>query len=380
MLQRTFLLIGLLIIAGCTIGKPSQPKPRDTSTVGEAEIRLMIERFGPVIHLRNDEKYLMDDPEYVLDHGASLAWGKVTGDDYKSFRCEVKESRPTSAATLIDDARKAGAAIQALPDATDFRYWIKINDGATGGNMNRAQALVRAIPFDKHSTEIQFWLFYPFNGPGRVKISAASTISDDTWLKQAGRHYGDWENVSIVVSNTATELRSVYMSRHRKGETFHLSDDGTYRSVARPGTKLEIAGTEFLGNIYEAHPVVYSAISSHAHYPSAGNHIYERVFSFKWRTGLIIHGTAAVDLFDRTEAGRTFRTWDDGNYRIVSSDMPGYRVTEPDWLTFDGRWGQPERLRDKIEFGIEIPFHVYDEVGSGPTGPVMKPKWRSTFR
>jgi hypothetical protein len=126
--------------------------------------------------------------------------------------------------------------------------------------------------------------------------------------------------------------------------------------------------------MYRAHPVVYSAVSSHAHYPRAGNHNYQRVFSKKW--GL---GTASADLFDRTEAGRPFRTYEADRHRIISSDLPNFSVTEPGWLAFDGRWGQPEKLADKIKFGV-IPAYTHKEVGRGPTGPKKKSEWNGAFR
>ncbi|MBN1419587.1 MAG: Vps62-related protein [Planctomycetes bacterium] len=374
MLQRTSLVLGLLILSGCTIGRPAPLPPRETADVSEDDVKLMIARFGPVIYLRDDEAFVMDDPEYILDHGTSLCWGIVDDASYSSFGCTGVRSKPTSSETLLDDVRAAGEVIRSTPDAGKYKCWLNINDAWKAGNLNRAKALVRVLPSGKHWTEIQFWFFYPFNGPGRVRIRAASRIGDDNWLRQCGRHYGDWELVSIIVSNTATELVSVYMSRHSGGEVFHQREDGTYRSASRPGVGLEIEGPGFLQDMYKAHPIVYSAISSHAHYPSAGNHYYERVFSQRW--GL---GTASADLFDRTEAGRPFRTYEPGRYRIISSDLPNVSVDEPRWLDFDGRWGQYEKLSDKIHFGA-IPTYTYEGVGKGPTGPKKKAEWMGAFR
>jgi hypothetical protein len=377
MVKNTCIILGLLILSGCGIirlGEPPQPPPRDMADVSEQDVRLMIARFGPLIYLRNDEKYLMDDPEYILDHGASLSWGRVDNPhSYDSFSVTGVQSRPTSSDTLLFDVQAVRDSIQSLPDAERYKYWLSINDAWKAGSLRRAKALVRVLPNGRDSTELQFWFFYPFNGPGRVEICASSKMCDDNWLSQAGRHYGDWELVSIIVSNTATQLHSVYMSRHRGGETFHRWEDGTYRSTSRSGNRLGFT-VPFLEDMWIKHPIVFSAVSSHAHYASAGNHNYKRVFSKYY-----LFGTASADLFDRTDKGRAFRTYEPNSYRIISSDLPGFRVTEPKWLAFDGHWGQYEKLADKIKFGV-IPTYTYKEIGNGVPGPKMKGEWASSFR
>ncbi len=378
MFRKTYIILGLLILSGCggviTIGEPPQPPPMDTASVSEQDIRLMIARFGPVIYLRGDEKYLMDDPEYVLDFGASLSWGRVDNPHtYDSFRLSEVKSRRTSSDTLLEDTRAVQDSIRSLPDVNKYKYWLSIDDARKPGNLGRAKALVHVLPYGKYSTELQFWFFYPFNGPGRVEVCASSKACDDNWLSQCGRHYGDWELVSIVVSNTATQLQSVYMSRHSGGETFQRWDDGTYRSTSNPDRRLRIFTPPFK-DMYRRHPVVFSAISSHAHYPSAGNHNYKRVFS----KGYVL-GTVSADLFDRTAEEIVFRTYELNRHQIISSDLRGFRVNEPEWLRFDGRWGQYEKLADKVKFSV-IPAYTYKEIGNGPTGPMMKNEWNGAFQ
>lgn len=377
MFQKISIILGFLIVSGCgivTIGQPPQPPPLGTPNVSEQDVRLMIARFGPLIYLHSNEKYVLDDPEYILDHGASLSWGRVDNShSYNSFRLTGVHSRPTSSDTLMEDVHAVQDSIRSLPDANKYKYWLSINDAWKAGNLRRAKALVHVLPYDKYSTELQFWLFYPFNGPGRVKVCASSKACDDNWLSQAGRHYGDWEFVSIVVSNTATQLLSVYMSRHRGGETFQRWEDGTYRSTSKPRNRLSIFIPPFK-SMYTKHPIVFSAVSSHANYPSAGNHNYERVFSKNY-----LLGTASADLFDRTDKGFAFRTYDPNRYLIISSDMPSFKVTEPKWLAFDGHWGQYEKLADRIKFGV-IPTYTFKEIGNGPTGPKMKIEWVGAFR
>jgi hypothetical protein len=367
-----FVSIGILIFAGCRIGggisaSSAQTNQRASNQLSRQDVEQMIADFGPIIYLRADERYLMDDPEYVLDNGVSLAWGIVENEGkYDSFQCRRVESMPTSSKTLMDNVNVVKDTIRSYPDGEKYKYWLQIDDRMKEGNLRRAKALIRVLPASALSTEIQFWFFYPFNGPGRVRICAASSMCDDNWLDQCGRHYSDWERVSVLISNTTNQLVSVYMSRHDGSEVFDRSDKGIFRSVSDRRRTLQLQGS---------HPVIYSAISSHAHYPNTGNHNYKRVFSKKW--GL---GTASADLFDRTAAGKEFKAYHPDYYRIISSDLPNFRVVEPDWLEFSGRWGQYEKLSDKIRFSkANIPVQTYSEVGNGPSGPKMKKEWKGDF-
>jgi hypothetical protein len=332
--------------------------------LAQEDVEELVEQYGPLLFFHPYEKYFLDEPEYVLDHGVSLAWGVVYNEDaedaYESFHVEEQDAMPTSSATLLDDVRYVEENIK--PGASDpelFKYWLHIEDDLKPGDLARGEALIRVLPLNGLFTEIQFWFFYPFNGPGRVEACSSSSCCTDNYLMQGGRHYGDWEHVSLLILNTTRELITVYMSRHASGQWLRR-----YGGVWDSG--LQFSGT---------HPIIYSAFYSHAHYPNTGKHAYERVFSYDW--GL---GTASADLFDLTGAWISFETFRPDSYRVISSALPGYQVTEPEWLQFGGRWGQYERLRDEVIWVfcgsiIDIPVYTYKEVGCGPSGPGMKTAW-----
>jgi len=335
--------------------------------LAQEDVEELVEQYGPLLFLHPSETYFLDEPEYVLDHGVSMTWGVVyneTGppglqvlpglDQESYFRVEEQDSMPTSTATLLDDVRYVEENIK--PYASEpslFKYWLYIDDGLKPGDLASGEALIRVLPVKGLFTEIQFWFFYPFNGPGRVEVCSSDGVCEDNYLNEAGRHYGDWEHVSLLIDNTTRELIMVYMSQHSSGQWFR-----------RCGGDWE-SGLQFS----DTHPIIYSAYYSHAHYPTTGKHYYGRVFSGDW--GL---GTASADLFDLTGVGVSVRTFRSGRYRVISSALPGYQVTEPEWLEFQGRWGQYEKLGDDVKFaGINLYF--YEEVGCGPSGPGMKTAW-----
>jgi len=334
----------------------------------QEDVEALVEQYGPLLYLHSGEGYFpplesywLDDPEYVLDNGVSLSWGVVYNEsDYGSFHVEEQDSMATSSATLLDDVRYVEENIK--PHASDpelFKYWLEIADEMKPGDLASAEALIRVFPVNWLFTEIQFWFFYPFNGPGRVEACGWSSCCNDTQLEEAGRHYGDWEHVSLLIDNTTRKLLTVYMSQHAGGQWFRRCG-GAWSS-----------GLEFSGT----HPIIYSAFYSHAHYPSIGTHSYKRVWSVDWWLG-----TASADLYDVTAADESFQTFQPGSYRVISSALPGYAVSEPEWLEFRGRWGQYERLSDTINipgcgFEVPIPVYTFNEVGCGPTGPKMKTAW-----
>jgi hypothetical protein len=318
-----------------------------------AAIEELVQRYGPHLYFYDSgnnydkwEDYFLDDPEYILDR-AVLVWGLVQNEwDYDSFSFTTLGSFNTSAAGLMQDVE---SYVRSSPYFSDpsFRHYLYIDDTLKPGSLDRAKALVRVRPWNWLFTDLQFWLFYPFNGPGRVEICLSG---EDCWVmhfNEGGRHYGDWEQVTLRFDNRTKELFAVYMSRHGGGQWVWRNN---FVDV------MEFDGT---------HPRIYVAKYSHAHYPNAGAHDYERVFEWDY-----LFGTASVDLRDLTNGdAEVFFTNLPGKYRIISSALPGYQVTEPEWLQFRGRWGQYEQLIQ------DVIFYDWKEVGAGPTGPAMKGSW-----
>jgi hypothetical protein len=325
-------------------------------------VHTLVQDHGPYLALSSGEPYNLDDPEIVLD-GLSLVWGLVYDEwDYGSHFFEMLGVHDTSAGTLMEDV---ATYAEADPDAgsDEFRYFLQIDDSLKPGNLNRAKALVRVRPWNWLFTDVQFWLFYPFNGPGRVRVCASGSICNHQQLTRSGRHYGDWEHVTLRFSNIEEELVAVYMSRHAAGEW-----------ITRPDFE---SGMVFVGG----HPVIYSGYYSHAMYPQPGLHYYERVFEYDYSIG-----TASGDLYDVADSsfpssGSAVELFDPRHYEIVSSALPMRPVSQPDWLNFGGRWGQYERLSEGVYFEAPPaipPIKVYtnEEVGAGPTGPPRKSAWQ----
>ena len=200
---------------------------------------------------------------------------------------------------------------------------------------------MRVLPWNTFFTDIEFWFFYPFNGPGRVH-----TPWKNYHLDIAGRHEGDWEQVTLRFLNSSKKLVSVYMSAHSGGYW--------------------VGGTDWSPLQFEgSHPKVYAAKYSHANYPDIGEapgglHLYEALVP-----------ELGVYLYDETGHLYSFDTWQEGKYQVVSADM--YPVPEPDWLCYRSRWGKYELLKEDIDFRVYT--YPFKDVGKGPEGPPTKGAW-----
>ena len=234
--------------------------------LSSSEIHGLIQQYGPKLYLKYGEDYWMDDPVWVLDHNMALCWALIADEaDYWTFDPQFPGCIPTSSQSLMDDVAHVNNDIkpnEPYNNSWMFRIWLNHSNLFPPGDMTRAKAYVHVIPWNTFFTEIQFWFFYPFNGPGRVEICIIG-ICQDIQMETNGRHYGDWEHISLRILNSTKELVAVYMSAHDKGYWFGSSAFGS--------------GLAFDGD----HPIVYSAFYSHAHYPTSVRNSTKRYLMLK---------------------------------------------------------------------------------------------------
>jgi len=208
-----------------------------------------------------------------------------------------------------------------------FDYWLNIPDELKPGKQDEAKAVVVVEHRDDQDTpdrgllHIQFWFFYGFNGPGKFHLTIGDITDVHVEIDTCGRHYGDWEHVTLELEPVGEEwrLRRVKLSRH----SFTIWKD--YLSP------LERKGIERLK--------IYVARDSHGHYERPGNHDYSHSKHVDFKLGKL-----DVWLYDMAGNGAEFATSDPSHYEIVSSDFAAHEVPEPAWLSFDGHWGQFEKL------------------------------------
>ena len=109
-----------------------------------------------------------------------------------------------------------GAQLDALIDAARVNcdlsnhLWYQdkpaLRQEVLDGDLTGAKTYVHLNHFkDQGVTDIQYWMFYGFNGPGTVDLNASICPVDPTQLDALGTHYSDWEVVHVRVNDQTLE-------------------------------------------------------------------------------------------------------------------------------------------------------------------------------
>jgi hypothetical protein len=314
-----------------------------------AQLASAISDHGPILQLHSSESFLPDDPDFVLNAPGTLVVAELVNQGYSTFNEQFLSGTTvgTSAATILNDVQPSLS--HALTGDPEFLYRLNYSQSLAGGSLSRAKSYVRVQPIDSLITELQFWVFYPWNGPGKSEAGCGSlptVVFNPTGAN--GSHFSDWENVRVRVTNKSLqnpgnyELVSVVMSRH--------------------STEEEVAAANLIYAI--GRPVIYVAKDSHAQYPSPGTHYYERVAS----TNIGIC-TAYVDLFDLTDGNNAnqLHCYQSSKYQVVSSAWPSVPTSTPDWFFFGGQWGG-FGLHSFTVTAFGQTLHTETEVANGKPG------------
>ncbi|KAL7593618.1 hypothetical protein Lser_V15G32712 [Lactuca serriola] len=301
------------------------------------QIKALIEAYSPVIYLHPDEPYLPSSVDWFFQNGALLYQRGV-------------ESKPNPVQKNGSNLPQGGS--------NDEAYWLDLpRDGSSQdrvkkGSLQDASAYFHVKPISGGLfTDIAIWVFYPFNGGGRAKVEFVNLS-----LGKFGEHVGDWEHVTLRVSNFKGELHSVFFSQHGWGQWVSASDL-EYHS----GNK----------------PVVYASLHGHASYP---------------KPGCVLLGSGGVDIGVRDDTAKSDKVMDTGVRAVViAAEYMGTTVVEPPWLNYERKWGPKidydvdkemnkvkrmmiGKLKKAFERLVEsLPREMLGE--DGPTGPKVKNSW-----
>lgn len=319
-------------------GKPS-PEPQAITTADP------VTAFAPLVHLHSAEKLMPMSADAFLKN-SWLAWAHDGGcDDWVPDGSH--RERPKDAAAdrgAFDHTRLAGPAAyehvgtdadcdevkapvfganeHTRPFDTRERprgleaqegFYLDLDDARRSGTakveMQGAQAVLAPMPVyyerlaDKvdgqPALRITYWTFYGLSQPPGSQPGTRFLV-----------HEGDWERVSVLLK--LGENQGDYLPISVRYHAHDGSRDVPWAAVKRVGTG---------GSSDSTHPVVFSAVGSHASYWRAGS--YENVF--------VAAGRRRFAVFDRA---------------IACSKCPHWRTWESlldaktqRWHGYGGAWG-----------------------------------------
>ncbi|KAG6387817.1 hypothetical protein SASPL_153011 [Salvia splendens] len=317
-------------------GAASNPLPIN-SPLTRTQMEDLFRAYAPYLYLHPDEEYLPSSVDWFFSNGALL---------YKNG----EESRPVR---IEPDG--ANLPMEGYPDGS---YWIDLpadkggRDRVSHGDIASAEAYVHFKPGVENGkfTDIQVWMFYPFNGHATAKILFIKRVS----LGKVGEHVSDWEHVTLRVRNVDGVLDRVYFSQHSGGKWVNAS-------------LLQFeSGNRFAW---------YSSRNGHA-----GNN----------EPGLYLQGPGnGVGI--RNDWAKSNKVVDTGaRFVVVASEGEAEAVVEPPWLSYQSKWGPTKQydtavevkrvrkfLLGKLKKALDKLVNVIDEVygTDGPTGPKVKNNW-----
>ena len=302
------------------------------------QVNAILKKHSPVMYLHPDEEYFPSSVEWFFSNGAQLHT-KGQGSAINI---------PPNGSNLPQGGKNDGA------------YWIdlpadaKEQERVKKGNLSSAKSYVHVKPVDGGTyTDLAMWVFYPFNGPARAKVEFLNLN-----LGKIGEHVGDWEHVTLRVSNFNGDLKQMYFSEHNKGIWLDSS-------------------------LIEYHidhkPKYYSSLLGHASYPHPGLHLV---------------GQKSVGIRNDTDKGSIFDLG--SSFQVVAAEYLGSQVVEPPWLNYFREWGPkiqydldkelkklennlPSFLKRALENIVKkLPSELLGQ--EGPTGPKEKDNWNGDER
>ncbi|KAK8691100.1 hypothetical protein V6N13_074620 [Hibiscus sabdariffa] len=299
------------------------------------QIETLFQAYSPWIYFHPKETYLPSSVTWFFANGALLY-------------TEGEESKPVPIEQTGSNLPQGGS--------NDGNYWLDLpmdeasKERVKKGDLRDSQVYLHVKPMlGATYSDIAIWVFYPFNGPAKAKVELI-----DIPLRKIGEHVGDWEHVTLRVSNFNGELHRVYFSEHSGGSWVDASD-------------LEFQG----GN----KPCAYSSLHGHAMYS---------------KPGMALQGSGGIGI--RNDTAKSTIVMDTGlQYSLVAAEYLALGSTEPPWLNYFRKWGPKisyeladevrkvdKILRGKLKTAFEklikgLPNEVLGE--EGPTGPKVKRNW-----
>ncbi|KAK6158533.1 hypothetical protein DH2020_005847 [Rehmannia glutinosa] len=303
-----------------------------------SQVQALFQTYSPYIYFHPKEIYLPSSVNWFFTNGALL---------YK----KGEESNPSPIEPNGSNLPQGGS--------NDDSYWLDLpvdeqaKEKVQNGDLQSAEVYLHVKPIlGATFTDIQVWLFYPFNGHGVAKLGLIKRIP----LGKIGEHVGDWEHVTLRISNFDGVLHKVYFAEHSGGKWV----DSSLMEFEK--------GNKFVG---------YSTLNGHATYHKAG---------------LVLLGENDIGIRDDTS--KSDMVMDCGaRFSVVAADGLSTEevVVEPPWLNYAREWGPNKsyelgdevkkveklligHLKSDFEKLINsLPSEVFGE--EGPTGPKMKINW-----
>jgi hypothetical protein len=212
-------------------------------------------------------------------------------------------------------------------DTNEFETGDPIVPGSSSGwGQSNAPIYVKTIDYGSY-IDLKFYMFYAINGFQTFQAGIIVNFKTQPYLfdwASFALHQGDWEHVTVRISEDTTRLLGVFYSQHGKAAW-----------VTNPA----LDGT---------HPIVYSAWNSHANFPTADIIIDDIILNspgvipLSWlKVANITTNSAGGTTVSYHQPnpyypnGITWAPWQNTSQLVLLDGNPAAAA----WLAFNGQWG-----------------------------------------
>ncbi|MGH2950997.1 MAG: hypothetical protein ACRDKX_03005 [Solirubrobacterales bacterium] len=271
--------------------------------------------YAPLVYLHSDERWGPADPAAFIE-ASTLDWNRSRHDAEIAGRGEVDPARLGAACDAEPEGCYSFGGYLSreltrpflnrperpidLQNAEDRGFFLDPDSSARGGDLTDTpdQSVFYEFRATGAGVAISYWLFYGYSRPRAGRVA-------ETFLGEEISHEGDWENIDVVLNPELTRPLAVFFYGHGHPQ----------RRAWEDVCKL-VDETEDCRSSRAGHPIVYSALGSHASYPGAGE------------TEVCAAAGCACDI---REPERGWATWE-----AAAGVRP---VQEEPWYGFGGAWG-----------------------------------------
>ncbi|XP_035697907.1 vacuolar protein sorting-associated protein 62-like [Branchiostoma floridae] len=265
--------------------------------VRDDQLEDLVTKYAPKIWLAKGERYKPSSVDFHLENVAVHDGHKVYSSNASTLpTCSESCHMSTTGWRRSDE------------DSLPFFHGEEI--GPT--RQPPVYAIVR--PINSITTDIFYWMFYPYNGPDPACPGLWSLWGTCMGgMRGVLRHVGDWEHMTLRL--VGGHPRSIFINPAYKHEGTYNWDPAS-RTYRKGAVAVQTEGT---------HPILYSAADSHNLWATPGDHYYKR---------RLIPDSHILDI---TSNGTAWDTWKNVTFTKYLPDG-GYTGSWT-WLNYKGRWG-----------------------------------------
>jgi hypothetical protein len=297
-------------------------EPSDTSLPSPAERIALAARYAPRVWVHSKERFGPVDPNEYLAHSA-LVWKQRRRPETVAPNGKVDPARIGARCDRAPGGcyEKSGYLARELtrpfmarverPRGLNLRRGFAVDGDASVRRGQAGRDPDVPVYYEMRRTPdellITYWFFYGYSRP---HIVGGSNATDS--ILSVLSHEADWENIDVALTPDGSAPLAVYFYGH--GHPLRVG----WAKICKLGPGIEDCSSDQPG-----HPVVYSALDSHASYDRAG-------------TRKVCGPAGCAN--DLTDDGWRWDTW---------TRPGGLRpVRDASWWGFGGAWGAVGNLPD----------------------------------